>query len=125
MLREQCNKAHQLQRKKDEELFRPVKVQSYFQDRRERYWVVDDAAEARPATAIAQGVVQGDGDLLSGNDGGGGGGSGDSSSEDDNGVEDQIAQEMQNWTEEVKERRLKLLAKVPVAKLNSWLRFMG
>jgi len=32
---------------------------------------------------------------------------------------------MQNWTEEVKERRLKLLAKVPVAKLDSWLRFTG
>lgn len=32
---------------------------------------------------------------------------------------------MQNWCEEVKERRLKLLEKVPVAELDSWLRFTG
>lgn len=56
---------------------------------------------------------------LSGSDDGGEGGSGDSSSEDGNEVEDQIAQEMQNWSAEVKERRLKLLAKVPVAELDS------
>jgi hypothetical protein len=34
-------------------------------------------------------------------------------------VKDQIAQEMQNWCENVKKRRLQLLKKVPVAKLDS------
>jgi hypothetical protein len=69
---------------------------------------------------MAHGVAQ---DAESGSDDGDEGGSGDGSAEDDNEVEDQIAQEMQNWCEEVKERRLKLLAKVPVAELDSWLRF--
>jgi hypothetical protein len=123
-LREHGNKVHKLRREKDEDLFTRVRVQSWFRDRRERYWVVDDAAEARPATAVAQGVAQDDGGLLSGDDGGRGG-SRDSSGKDGNEVEDQIAQEMQNWTEEVKERRLKLLKKVPVAELDSWLRFTG
>ena len=36
-LREHCNKDHKLQRKKDEELFTHVKLQSWFQDRRQRY----------------------------------------------------------------------------------------
>jgi hypothetical protein len=100
-LREHSNKVHKLQRK-DEELFRPVKLQSWFRDRRERYWVVDDAAEARPAATVAQGAAQ-ESEKLAGSDDHGEGGGGGGPSEDDNEVEDQIAQEMQNWSEEVKE----------------------
>jgi superfamily II DNA helicase RecQ len=121
-LREHCNKVHKLQRKKDEELLRPVKLQSWFQDRRQRYWVVDNTAEARPATAVIHGVAQ---DAQSRSDGGDEGGSEGGSDEDDNNAEDQIAQEMQNWSNEVRERRLKLLEKVPVVELDSWLRFTG
>jgi len=36
------NKAHGKQRAKDEELFRAVRLQSWFQDSRQRYWVVDE-----------------------------------------------------------------------------------
>lgn len=43
--------------------------------------------------------------------------------DDEGEVDDQIAQEMQNWCEEVKERRLRLLEKVPVVELDSWLQF--
>jgi len=124
LLREHCNKSHELQRRKDEELFRPVKLQSWFRDRRERYWIVDDAAEARSGTAVAQSVAP-DGENLSVGDDSSNEGSGDRSGEDGDEVEDQIAQKMQNWCEEVTERRLRLLEKVPVAELDSWLRFTG
>jgi hypothetical protein len=58
---------------------------------------------------------------------GGGGGPAEEEEEDDNNnnndnnnaVKDQIAQEMQNWCENVKKRRLQLLEKVPMAKLDS------
>jgi hypothetical protein len=41
--------------------------------------------------------------------------------DDNNAVEDQIAWEIQNWCKNVKKRRLQLLKKVLVAKLDLWL----
>jgi hypothetical protein len=38
-----------------------------------------------------------------------------------NAIKDQIAQKIQNWCEDVKKRRLQLLKKVLVAKLDLWL----
>jgi hypothetical protein len=36
------NKEHKQQRVGDDELFRKVRLQSWFQDHRQRYWVVDE-----------------------------------------------------------------------------------
>jgi Orsellinic acid/F9775 biosynthesis cluster protein D len=118
-VREHCNKEHQLRRKQDGELFTYVKLQSWFRDRRERYWVISetmDVGSARPTAGDEESLFVSEDS--SENDG-----SGRNSSPGEAEVEDQIAQEMQNWSEEVKERRLKLLEKVPVAELDSWLQF--
>jgi hypothetical protein len=43
------NKEHQKQRVGDNELFRKVRLQSWFQDHRQRYWVVDEGEEVPEA----------------------------------------------------------------------------
>jgi hypothetical protein len=40
------NKKHKKQRVSDDELFRKVRLQSWFQDHRQRYWVVDESENA-------------------------------------------------------------------------------
>lgn len=40
------NKEHKKQRVSDDELFRKVRLQSWFQDHRQRYWVVDESENA-------------------------------------------------------------------------------
>ena len=118
------NKEHGKKRIADEDLFDPVKLQSWFREGKERYWVVDESKEPAQSGHPGQSASIGGVDELDDGDDDGEDGSNDDSNGQEE-VEDQIAQEMQNWCEEVKERRLKLLAKVPVAELDSWLRFTG
>ena len=42
-MREHTNKTHEKKRIADEELFNRVRLQSWFGDKRERYWVVDES----------------------------------------------------------------------------------
>ena len=112
------NKEHGKKRIADEDLFDPVKLQSWFREGKERYWVVDESKEPAQSGHPGQSAsISGVDELDDGDDDGEDGSNDDSNGQEE--VEDQIAQEMQNWCEEVKERRLKLLAKVPVAELDS------
>jgi hypothetical protein len=44
-LKQHGNKIHQKKRVADEDLFHPVKLQSWFKEGKERYWVVDDSQQ--------------------------------------------------------------------------------
>jgi hypothetical protein len=44
-LREHANKQHNKKRVKDEELYKKVRVQSWFTEGKERYWIVDESRE--------------------------------------------------------------------------------
>ena len=41
VIRQHCNKEHDKKRLKDEELFQAVQLQTWFTEKRARYWVVD------------------------------------------------------------------------------------
>ena len=116
-VREHCNKVHRLLRRADEELFVSVNLQSWFRDHRERYWEVD--------TGGGQGIPRDAETPYIGGDGSRGDGSERGPENDTDDVEDRIAREMRDWCSEVQERRLRLLEKVPVAELDSWLQFTG
>jgi hypothetical protein len=130
VMKKHGNKAYSKKRVADEDLFDRVRLQSWFWEGKERYWVIDERklpGRRRPDRASLAGRSS-DGEGAEDNDGGSSqDGDGDQEEEEggggDDAVEDQIAQEMQNWCEEVKERRLKLLEKVPVAELDFWLQF--
>lgn len=56
------NKEHLLKDVADDELFQPVRVQSWFGEKKERYWVVDESQQAvqeRQARRAAVGDVGG------------------------------------------------------------------
>jgi hypothetical protein len=46
-IRKHCNIEHNKKRLKDEELFRAVQLQTWFTEKRARYWVVDATRQAR------------------------------------------------------------------------------
>jgi hypothetical protein len=48
------NKEHLLKRVADDELFQPVRLQSWFQEGKERYWVVDRGPASCPVAASPQ-----------------------------------------------------------------------
>ena len=48
------NKAHSMKRVKDEELFQAVRLQTWFRDGKERYWVVDESRLAGQASQVGR-----------------------------------------------------------------------
>lgn len=47
VIRKHCNQQHNKQRLKDKELFQAVQLQTWFAEKRARYWVVDATAQSR------------------------------------------------------------------------------
>jgi hypothetical protein len=116
------NKEHSKKRAADEELYEVVQLQSWFDDRRARYWVVDEAKgqeqERRTRRVMARDVgeeTDDDQDSQSHHDEG----TQDDVTQDD--VDDQIVQDIEKWKAEAQERRLRLLKEVPVVEMDSWL----
>lgn len=123
-LKQHGNKIHQKKRVADEDLFHPVKLQSWFKEGKERYWVVDESQQpVQPGQSRASQASQADdshdddGDDDGNNDDGSGG---DGSQEV---IDDQIVQEIEAWKGQAKERRLTLLKKAPAIEADSWLQF--
>jgi len=120
VFRQHSNKSHGKQRVPDEELYRIVQIQSWFDDRRARYWIVDPSKQdeqerqARRARTRDVGEETDDSDHDPNP-------SDDESTQDD--VEDQIVQDIEKWKGEAQERRLRMLKEVPVVEMDSWLRF--
>jgi Orsellinic acid/F9775 biosynthesis cluster protein D len=128
------NKEHSLKRIADNELFQPVRLQTWFQDGKERYWVVDESQrvvqERRARRATIQDVGEESDDLGSiGSSGSSSSGSGSGSGSDSDGnsnnndIDDPIVQDIENWKAEAQERRLQALRDVPVVELDSWHQF--
>jgi hypothetical protein len=126
-MREHGNKVHGKKRVADEDLFIPVRLQSWFGKKRERYWVVDESQQPEPGQDPAQELESRVGSAGAGPsdppDQDKPGSSDDSDSQED--VDDQILQDIQRSQAYLQEQRLVLLKKVPVVELDSWLRFTG
>jgi hypothetical protein len=115
------NKEHSLKRIADDELFQPVRMQSWFGEGKERYWVVDEGQQAQWERQAHRATIQDAGEesddsganIESGSDGEGSQGE----------VDDQIVQEIENWKAEARERRLRALKDVPAVEMDSWLQY--
>jgi hypothetical protein len=116
------NKEHGKKRAKDEDLFDRVRLQSWFGNGKERYWVVDESK--RPVQAGQQGQsasIGGADELDDGDDDGENGSRDDSDGQEE--VDDQIIRDIEHWKAEAKERRLTLLKKAPVDEADPWFRY--
>lgn len=113
------NKVHSKRRVADEELFELVQLQSWFDDRRARYWVVEqskaDEQEQRRVRHDTGGEPNSNGSSNPAN-------ANDNESDQGDG-DDQIVQGIEQWKTEARERRLKLLEDVPVVEMDSWLQY--
>lgn len=128
--RKHVNKAHNKKRAADEDVLKVVRLQSWFGEKRERYWVVDESQqgqqERQARRAAIRDVGEGSSDSEANTGRGSGSGSGsddDNDSEDD--LYDDIIQEIEDWKAAAKERALEALKKVPAAEIDSWLQFTG
>jgi hypothetical protein len=121
-MKEHGNKAHGKKRVADEDLFNPVKLQSWFWEGKERYWVVDESKQPDQPSQRAQSVSIGGAHELDDDDDDGENGSHDDSNGQEE-VDDQIVRDIEHWRAEAKERRLTLLKKAPADEVDPWLRF--
>lgn len=121
-VKEHGNKEHGKKRVADEDLFHPVRMQSWFWEGKERYWVVDESKPAIPFGQPRQPSHveedEGSNDSDSHREKGQ---SDDNNSQDE--VDDQIVQDIERWKSHAKERQLTLLKKAPADEVDPWLRF--
>jgi hypothetical protein len=120
VIRQHANKAHNQKRVADEDVCRVVRLQSWFGEKRERYWVVDESKQDDHDRQIRRTTIQDvgeesdeseayDGDRPDNND---------DNSQDE--IDDQIIQDIEKWKAEARERRLQALKNVPVVEMDSW-----
>ena len=113
------NKAHNQKRTKDDVLFQCVRLQTWFRDGKERYWVVDEGQRVIQERQAQRAAIQDVGEVESNS----GSGSGSGSGSDDEA--DEIIQEIEQWKAEAQVRRLQALQNVPVVEIDSWLQYTG
>jgi hypothetical protein len=128
--RQHANKQHKKQRAKDSEIFSSVRLQTWFGEKRERYWAVDEGEGQPAAGAGAVARVAAGSSRQGGEEEGGDGNGGREEQEEGAGgdpadVDAQIKADVAAWEEEVKERRLALAQQPPAAELDPWLRYSG
>jgi hypothetical protein len=105
----------------DDELYQIVQLQSWFDDRRAQYWVVDQRQQDEQERQTRRAHTRDVGEETDNSDD-------DSTAIDDNAsdqddTEDQIVQDIEKWKAEAQERRLRLLKDVPVVEMDSWLQY--
>jgi hypothetical protein len=111
------NKEHSLKRVADDELFQPAMLQSWFQDGKERYWVVDEAQVAGYQQQIDRAAIGDIGEdmaILSGR--------GHENSQDEE-VDNGIIREIENWRAEARQRQVQALQDAPATEKDSWLQY--
>jgi Orsellinic acid/F9775 biosynthesis cluster protein D len=121
MLKKHGNSVHQKRRVADEDLFHIVKLQSWFSEKKARYWVVDEARgqeQERQARRVRTRDVGEETDDVDPSHA-----STDDSGTDQDDVDDQIVQDIEKWKGEARERRLRALKEVPAVEMDSWLRY--
>ena len=95
-IRKHANATHAKKRVKDEGLFQLVKLQSWFRDGKERYWVVDEGQPAPHERRAQRAAIQDAGEGSNDSEAGAGSGSGSGSDGDDDDYKDLI-QEIEDW----------------------------
>ena len=120
--RKHANQAHNKKRVKDEELFQCVKLQSWFWDGKERYWVVDEGQQIAQERQARQVAIRDVGEESSDSS------DSDSDSEDsqDDSLSDSlddIVKDIEGWKADACEQLLEALKKVPAAEIDAWLQF--
>ena len=135
-MKEHGNKQHAMKRVEDDALFQAVRLQTWFRDGKERYWVVDESKQAAQAsqlgmcfTAIFTGIILthtaardvGEESSESEEEPDQASHSGDDDADPFGPIKDEIEQ----WKEEAKERRLTLLARPTADELDPWIRYTG
>jgi hypothetical protein len=119
-IRKHANQIHNKKRIADDEIFDSVRLQSWFQDSRERYWVVDESKQDEQERQAQRANIQDVGEESEESE--------ESEAPSDNEIgqdeiNDQIVQEIENWKAEAQERRLRALKNVPVVEMDSWLQY--
>jgi hypothetical protein len=120
-VRKHVNKEHGKKRESDGDIYKVIRMQSWFKGKRERYWMVDEDTEPIPARQAREAIVRDVGkespDSSEGDE------STDESTNDQDNPDDQIERDIQQWKANAQERRLTLLAKPPEVELDPWLRY--
>ena len=118
-MRQHGNQAHKKKRVADEEMFKVVRMQSWFGEKRERYWVVDESQQAQQERQARRAAIEDVGEALEPSP------DRNSNGEDSQDDIDPIVQEIEQWKADMQERRLRALANVPVVEMDSWLQYTG
>jgi hypothetical protein len=115
------NKDHNKKRVADEELYTSVRLQSWFGEKRERYWVVNESKQDEQERQRRRARTRDVGEETDSSDHSNPNADDDESDQDD--IDDQIVQDIEKWKTEAQERRLRLLKEVPVVEMDSWLQY--
>ncbi|KFY94163.1 hypothetical protein V498_04016 [Pseudogymnoascus sp. VKM F-4517 (FW-2822)] len=122
VVRVHWNEVHDRKRLKDEELFRFVRLQTWFRDSRERYWVVDEGQGGSGGDSSASITVSENGEPETN--------SGDEETTrnalkktDSQQLLEQLKQEYQQYNADDRQRRLQLAENIPPTENDTWLHF--
>ena len=117
VIRQHANKKHNKKGVADEDMFQVVRMQSWFGQKRERYWVVDESQQIVRERQAHRAAIRDAGEESEPEPNTGSGSGSDEA--------DEIIQEIEQWKAEAQARRLQALANVPVVEMDSWLQYTG
>jgi hypothetical protein len=126
-MRQHANQMHDKKGLADEDLFDAARLQSWFQDGKERYWVVDESQRGWQERQAYRATIQDVGEESHNSEADVGSGSSSEDSQDDanNDIYEDVIQGIEDWRAAAKERLLEALEKVPAAEIDSWLQYTG
>jgi hypothetical protein len=118
-IKKHANKVHEKKRVADEDIFQAVQLQSWFGEKRERYWVIDESQQIAQERQAHRAAIRDIGEESGNSD------NADSSNEEhgQDEIDDQIIQEIENWKAKAQERRLQAMKDVPTVEMDSWLQY--
>jgi hypothetical protein len=120
VMRQHANKDHDKKWVADKDMFKVVQLQSWFGEKRERYWVVDENRQDEQARHIVCDVGETSSDTETSSN------TELQSNYEQAGqepVNDQIIQEIEQWKQAAQERRLQALKDIPSIEMDSWLQY--
>lgn len=125
VIRQHINAVHHKKRLADEDLFKPVQIQSWFAQKRARYWTVDLEKQTEQERQTRRTFTRDVGEQSDDDE--------DDNSDQDipdpnemnnqDAVDDQINYEIAMWKAESQERRTRALKEVPAVEVDSWLQY--
>lgn len=119
-MRQHANQAHDKKRVKDEEICHLVRLQSWFGEKRERYWTVDESQQSAQERQAHRATIRDIGEESGNSDNANSGSDGEHGQDE---IDNQIVQEIENWKAEAQERRLQALKDIPTVEMDSWLQY--